>query len=113
MHEFSIASGIMDVVTKTAEENGISRVAKVKIRVGELRSVFPESLLFAFKICSEGTVADGGVLEIVEVPTRCACGTCGHEFRVEDLQFLCPSCGSNDLSIVAGEELLIESIEGE
>jgi hydrogenase nickel incorporation protein HypA/HybF len=113
MHEFSIASGIMDIVAKTADENGISHVAKVKIKVGELRSVFPESLLFAFKVCSEGTVADGGVLEIEEVPTRCTCGSCGNEFRMEEFQFLCPSCGSADISIVSGEELLIESIEGE
>jgi len=113
MHEFSIASAIMDIVTKTAEENGMSRVAKVKIKVGELRSVFPDSLLFAFKVCSEGTVAEGGVLQIEEVPTRCSCGGCANEFRVEEFQFRCPSCGSADISIVAGEELFIESIEGE
>jgi hydrogenase nickel incorporation protein HypA/HybF len=113
MHEFSIASNIMDIVAKTAQDNGISSVAKVKIKVGELRSVLVDSLLFAFKVCSEGTVAEGGVLDIDEVPTACMCAGCKKEFHPEEFHFLCPYCGGTDISITAGEELFIESIEGQ
>lgn len=113
MHEFSIASSIMDIVNKTAQENGMSHVVKVKIKVGGLRSVFPDSLLFSFKVCSEGTVAQGGTLEIEEVPIACTCAGCQKEFHPEEFQFLCPFCGSSDISVIAGEELFIESIEGE
>ena len=113
MHEFSIASNIMDIVAKTAQENGISRVVKVKIRVGELRSVLVDSLIFSFKVCSEGTVADGGTLDIEEVPLACTCAGCQKEFHPEEFRFLCPVCGSSEVSIIAGEELFIESIEGQ
>lgn len=113
MHEFSIASNIMEIVAKTAQDNGISSVAKVKIKVGELRSVLVDSLLFAFEVCSQGTVAEGGMLDIEEVPTACTCAGCQKEFHPEEFQFLCPFCGGTDISITAGEELFIESIEGQ
>ena len=67
MHEFSIASSIVEVVNKTAQEHGISRVAKVKIKVGQLQLVMPDSLLFSFNICTEGTLSEGAVLDIEEV----------------------------------------------
>jgi hydrogenase nickel incorporation protein HypA/HybF len=113
MHEFSIASSIIDIVNRTARENGISRVTRVTVRVGELRLVLPESLKFAFRVCAKGSVAENGEIQIEKVPATGKCSSCGNEFRVGSFQFVCPSCGSADMSIVSGEELLVESLEGE
>jgi hydrogenase nickel incorporation protein HypA/HybF len=113
MHEFSIASSIVEVVNKTAKEHNISHVAKVKIKVGQLQLVMPDSLLFSFNVCTEGTLSEGAVLEIEEVVAKGRCAGCDAEFPLGDYQFTCPSCGSPDISIVSGEELFIESFEGE
>ena len=113
MHEFSIASNIVEVVNKTAQEHGISHVAKVKIKVGQLQLVMRESLLFSFNVCTEGTLSEGAVLEIEEVTPRGRCASCDTEFPVDNYQFICPSCGGPDISIVSGEELFIDSLEGE
>jgi hydrogenase nickel incorporation protein HypA/HybF len=113
MHEFSIASNIVDVVNKTAQDNGISRVTRVKLKVGQLQLIMPDSLLFSFNICTKGTVSEGAVLDIEEVTAKGECAGCGAEFSVGNYQFICPSCGSPDINVVSGEELFIESLEGE
>ncbi|MCK5556754.1 MAG: hydrogenase maturation nickel metallochaperone HypA, partial [Candidatus Hydrogenedentes bacterium] len=53
------------------------------------------------------------VLEIEEVIARGKCASCDTEFPVDNYQFICPSCGGPDISIVSGEELFIDSLEGE
>jgi len=53
------------------------------------------------------------VLEIEEVVAKGKCAGCDAEFPLGDYQFTCPSCGSPDISIMCGEELFIESLEGE
>ena len=113
MHEFSIASNIVEVVNKTAQEHGISHVTKVKIKLGQLQLVMPESLLFSFNVCTEGTLSEGAVLEIEEVTATCKCAGCDTEFAVGDYQFVCPSCGGPNISIISGEELFVENLEGE
>jgi len=113
MHEFSIASNIVDIVNRTAQAHGISRVTRVKIKVGELRLVMPDSLLFSFNVCTEGTVAEGAVLQIEDVAATYRCSGCEKEFHSDNYQFICPFCSSTDISVVAGEELFVESLEGE
>ena len=38
------------------------------------------------------------------------CSRCESDFRIKRFTFQCPYCGSRELSIVGGEELLLESI---
>ena len=113
MHELSIATGILDVVVKTAEEHGLSSVTLVKTQIGELRMVFPDALSFAFEACSRNTLAENAVLEIEEVKSRAKCSGCGSEFHIDQYQFFCPECESHSITVVAGDELLVASIEGD
>ena len=53
------------------------------------------------------------MLEIEEVIARGKCASCDTEFPVDNYQFICPSCSGPDISIVSGEELFIDSLEGE
>jgi hydrogenase nickel incorporation protein HypA/HybF len=69
--------------------------------------------LFSFNVCTEGTLSEGAVLEIEEVAATGKCAGCDAEFPLGECQFVCPSCNSPDISIVSGEELFIESLEGE
>jgi hydrogenase nickel incorporation protein HypA/HybF len=44
MHEFSIASGIVDVVKETVESRPVKRLISVTVEVGQLAMVNPEQL---------------------------------------------------------------------
>jgi hydrogenase nickel incorporation protein HypA/HybF len=108
MHELSIAQAVVDVVTRHA---GGRRVHAVEVRVGHLRQVVPDSLEFAFGLIVSGTPLDGAELRIEEVPAAGVCRCCGARTQFEDFPFACGECGSLDMELVEGEELLVDALE--
>lgn len=110
MHEFSIASAVVD--TALAHAAG-QRVTVVRVRAGRLRQVVPSSLEFSFGIVSRETVAEGARLELEVVEARLACRRCGHGWTVEVPAFRCPACAGGEVDVVSGDELQVEEIEVE
>ena len=113
MHELSIARQLLDIVAEAAAQHELKRVRRLRVVVGALGNVVPEALEFAFDVAGEGTIAAGAELEIVEVPVTVRCNACSAESRLEDFAFLCPACGSLDVTVLKGNELYLDSIEGE
>jgi hydrogenase nickel incorporation protein HypA/HybF len=107
MHELSITQS---VVTAVCAHAGESRVTCVRVRVGKLCGVVPDAMRFCFDLVTEGTVLDGAELVIDEPPGQARCRSCGARFELADLILLCP-CGSADVEIIAGRELMVQSIE--
>jgi hydrogenase nickel incorporation protein HypA/HybF len=108
MHELSIADSIVRIAERHA--NG-RRVSAVEVRVGALRQVVPSALSFAFELVAQGTPVEGAVLELAEVPAVVACRACGGESEVEGFPLACRACKSLDVDVLAGEDLLVESLE--
>jgi hydrogenase nickel incorporation protein HypA/HybF len=113
MHELSIAEDLLGIVSRTAAENNLRRVSRLRIVLGALGNVIPDALEFAFDVAGRGTVAEGAELEIVEVPVTVRCNACGAETVLEDFAFVCTECGSVDVTVLRGKELYLDSIEGE
>lgn len=111
MHELSIAQSILDIVLEEMRKHGVTGVRVVRLKIGDLTAVVPESLTFCWSIATEGTPAEGSVLDIQSVPIRARCGKCGHEFEIEDHQYLCPQCESGQIQLLSGRELYIQEIE--
>jgi hydrogenase nickel incorporation protein HypA/HybF len=65
---------------------------------------------FCFDLVTNHTALEGARLEIDEPPGRASCRSCGRDFPVDDLILLCP-CGSADVSVTSGRELLIKSVQ--
>ena len=110
MHEFSIASAVVDTAVRHAAGR---RVTEVRVRFGRLRQVVPDSLEFAFGIVSRETLCDGAKLSWEVVPARLRCEGCAHEWEIELPAFRCPGCGGAGVAVLSGEELEVESIEVE
>ncbi len=108
MHEFSIASAVVDTAVRHADGR---RVTLVSVRCGRLRQVVPDSLEFAFGILSRETLCESARLEQEVVPARLRCGACDDEFEIDLPVFRCASCASTDVEVLTGEELEVESIE--
>ncbi len=113
MHELRIAEDLSAIVTEAAFEEGMSRITAVNICFGELVQIEEECFTLAFSESVKGTVAEGSELHIEIIPVKAACNSCRAEYLIDDLNFICHSCGSSDLEITAGKELFIKSIEGE
>lgn len=110
MHEMSIASAVLDTAARHAAGR---RVTVLRVRAGQLRQVVPDSLAFYIELLGRGGVCDGAALELEVVPAVLRCGPCAHEWAIDVPAFRCPQCGGADVTVLAGEELEVESIEVE
>lgn len=108
MHELSLAEAIAAIAEEHA---GGRRVAKVEVKIGHLRQVAPTALKFAFELVTQGTPIEGAELEIEEVPVCVTCRSCRTDSRLVRFPFACPSCGSVDVEVRAGDELFVEALE--
>jgi hydrogenase nickel incorporation protein HypA/HybF len=110
MHELSLTSRIVEVVTDKAAGR---RIAQVRLRIGTLAGVEIEAIRFCFDACALGTTAEGASLEIDVVAGQGQCPTCGHLTALDQLIDLC-DCGTQaPLRVIAGEELSIVDIQVE
>ena len=107
MHELAIAESVVDTVTQRLPG---AKVTCVRLEIGALSGVVPDSIRFCFDLATEGTGLAGARLEITEPPARCRCRACGAEFQPDSPIVLCP-CGSPDVAVLAGEELKIVSVQ--
>jgi hydrogenase nickel incorporation protein HypA/HybF len=103
----AITQGVVEAVCEHAAGR---RVHSVRVEVGALCAVVPDSMQFCFDLATEGTVADGARLDLDVRPGSARCRTCGGEFVLSDLILLCP-CGSADVEVLAGRDLRILSME--
>ena len=102
------ARSIADIVTRHADGRD---VRTVHLRIGRLRQIVPDTLLYCWSLVSENTALDGAELRVESVPARVRCTVCGHEETLDTPIMRCGRCESRQTSIVAGEEFLITSLE--
>lgn len=107
MHELGIAEEVVALVTA---RTGGARVTRIVLEIGRLCAVMPDAMRFCFDLATEGTLAEGARLEIVEIPGRGRCRACGADVALERPFGWC-GCGGSDLEWLAGEELRVKEIE--
>lgn len=110
MHELSLSGAIVNTVVKHA---GGRPVTAVQMRIGAMRQVVPDTLEFYFEFVARGTVCEGARLEQELLPARLACAACDSEWGVDFPAFRCPTCETNEVEVVSGDEFEVESIEVE
>ena len=111
MHELSIAESIVDIVRENLAANGSGTGKSVRVRVGELAGVVPDSLDFCFIAITNGTPLEGAKLEIEKTNIVAHCQDCGVDSKVEGLVFQCPMCESINIQVISGNELQVIEIE--
>jgi hydrogenase nickel incorporation protein HypA/HybF len=107
MHELGITQNIVAIVADHA--NG-AKVKRVLLEIGKLSAIMPDAVQFCFDVCCQGTVLEGAILEIREIPGLAHCRQCGAEVPLEQPFGIC-SCGSVALEVIRGEELKIKEME--
>lgn len=109
MHELSLCQAIAGVVKPHAAGR---RVDVVRVQVGALRQVVPESLSFCWTLVREHEDMAGAELELELVPAEVACRDCGAQSQIASrFSVSCPQCSSADVSVVRGEEFLVTSVD--
>ena len=75
MHELSITRNVVAIVSERAVGQ---RVTRVRLEIGRLSAVVPDSIRFCFDICAQGTPLEGAELEIVE--------SAGQELLIKEME---------------------------
>jgi len=110
MHERSLVRALLRQIEEVAAEHEGSRVVAVSVQIGELSGVEPELLASAYDDLVHETQFFGSVLNLERIPLSAFCDECGNEFRIERYRFECDQCGSRQLTLRGGEELLLDSV---
>lgn len=113
MHELAMAQEIVGTVTEILKQHPGKVLKKVHIKVGELAAVIPDSLKFSYDSIIPDTPLQGSTLQIEIVPISAICNKCEKAFSVIELDFCCPNCGSQNVTVQTGDELLISNLEVE
>jgi hydrogenase nickel incorporation protein HypA/HybF len=111
MHELSIAENILDLVREHVRPPDHRLVTSVKVRVGALAGIVPDSLEFCFSAITSDTPFSTARLEIEHVPAVMECSTCSDTFASELGIVLCPRCGNGNTRLISGTELQVAEIE--
>ena len=110
MHEYSLVRALLEQVETLMHEHDADQVVSIRVRVGEFSGVEPELFRSAYDLFVDTTLACGAQLHMETTPLECRCDDCGHEFAVEQFCFQRPQCESRSLTILRGEELVLESV---
>lgn len=108
MHELGMCEAVMDAVEKRA---GGRVVQRVRLRIGVLHRVVPDSLDQAFAMVATGTVADGAEVDLVTIPVQVTCRDCGHAGEAGERETACAACASTAIDLEGGDELTLESLQ--
>ncbi len=111
MHELSIAQALIGQLETVATAEQADAVTRAAIVVGGLSGVDPEALRMAFPLAAHETIAEGAELDIEFVPAVLTCKACGQKFHPEFAFMICEQCGSSDVELDGGRELLLKSVE--
>jgi hydrogenase nickel incorporation protein HypA/HybF len=119
MHEFSIATGIVEAVSEFAEAHPDKKILKVRLQIGELTCVEAAQLKFCYESIVKETNLENSTLETEISPAQIKCPHCHYEGKprywddalttsVPTLQ--CPQCGLA-AEAIAGHECSIKTIQ--
>lgn len=112
MHEMGIAMQIIEIAAASIPDDmAQSRVARVNLKVGKLSAIVTDSLRFCFEVATKDTVLEGAELKIDEIPVVARCNDCGVKWTIDSPVFVCNQCQGNQIELLSGRELDIESIE--
>ena len=111
MHELGVAQSVFDIVRQHVPVEQAARVRTVRVAIGELAGVLPESLAFCFEAIVADTWFSAARLALERVPARLECTECHLAFALGGLCFACPACGSARVGLVSGRELQVVDVE--
>ncbi|HUU38767.1 MAG TPA: hydrogenase maturation nickel metallochaperone HypA [Candidatus Desulfaltia sp.] len=111
MHELSIVASLFEILEEKAREQKAARVVRVSLKVGKLAGVVPEFLQTAFDSYKRDTIAAEAALEVTLVPLRVKCRKCRAVTEKDDFVFTCSACGSTELEVLEGTELLLDKLD--
>ncbi len=111
MHEISLVRSLIAQVEQLVAREGSGAVRTIHLQCGPLSGVEPTLMKSAFELLRQESALSDASLLIEQTPLKAVCRECQIEFRPERFRFVCPRCGCVDVEVIAGDAVILESIE--
>jgi hydrogenase nickel incorporation protein HypA/HybF len=111
VHELSICRSLLREVERVAAAHEAKDVTGITIAVGPLSGIEPSLLARAFDIARAGTIAENAALRIEEMPVMVWCRHCEVETEATINALACGPCGTWQVDLRSGNELLLKRVE--
>jgi hydrogenase nickel incorporation protein HypA/HybF len=95
---------------KHAQNANALSVDEIYLVIGQLSSIVDDSIQFYWDIISKDTICSQAKLHFNRIPAKLLCLDCKNEYAISAELTPCPLCNSINISVVAGEEFFLESI---
>ena len=112
MHEVSIVASIIDIILTEMPKHKFTKIESISLKIGEMRNVVSDALLFGFECLSKDTPIEGAEIKIENIPIIGRCSKCNNEHAMDNWLQQCSQCNSNNIKIISGKELEIVEFEG-
>lgn len=110
LHEVGVMIEVVKIVENFARDNGVSKIEKVVLQIGELSSMIPRYIEACYPAAIDGTMLQDTKLEIEVMPGNGLCKKCNKVFNIIENNSTCPKCESKDWELLCGREFLIKEI---
>lgn len=111
MHEMGLLHKIVMSVRTAATENNVSHIEAIELDIGELSGILPVFLRFYFEpFTRNDPLFHGTELVINSIPGTGFCTKCQKTHPITNFGLPCPHCGSMDVRIASGREVIIRNI---
>ena len=112
MHELGIVYHIINRLEELAKENGVKKISRVTIELGEVSGVVPDYLTDGWNwAVKKHQLLSGSVMKIETLPAVTVCNSCSKTYATVQYGRLCPFCKSEDTVLLKGNEMNIKEIE--
>lgn len=105
MHELSYCEAVLEAVERRAAGRS---VAAIGVRIGAIHRVQADAFQQSFQMAAMGGPAAQAVTTLVVLPVRGNCMDCRNDFASPDPTPACPSCGSLDVVVEGGDDVVLE-----
>ncbi len=113
MHEQSIVESLLALALEKAEKAKAVKILRIYLVVGEFSGVVEDAVNFYFDVLSRDTIAAQAALFFMHISGELRCRKCNTVFAPVRLNFHCPNCNEEQVEIITGRELYIDSMEVE
>ena len=114
MHELQLMQKVALMVDDLSQDQGNGRPVVIRLQISgasHMANHTPEELQTTFQIAAQGTRAKAAQLEIVTMPIKGICQSCGRQIERQDDVVICSSCGTSKIRWEDRPEVLITEVD--
>ena len=112
MHELGIVLHVIDEVEALAKENGVQKVTRLTLEIGEVSTVIPSYFTDCFNWAKKKTeYMKDTELKIETIEAVSFCEDCGCRYKTTEYAKICPECGGVNTYLLPGNETNIKDME--